>query len=160
LLASGADIWGAADQFRFFSRSLAGDGSVIAQIVQQAPNDPFAKAGLMLRASDDPGAVFYALELTPANGILVQAREQRGADAIEIATTQGTAPTFLRIARSGSTFAAFTSKDGSTWTEIPGSATALPSMPGTTLAGLAVSSHDNTTLGSATFVGAEVTPGR
>ena len=59
-------------------------------------------------------------------------------------------PTYLQVARSGTTFTAYTSTDGVTWTLVPGSSVTI-SMSGPVLAGLAVTSHNNGSLSSVSF---------
>ena len=53
--AGGADITGTADEFRFVWEKLPGNGSVIAHVLTQTNTSPGAKAGVMLRATTDPG---------------------------------------------------------------------------------------------------------
>jgi len=60
------------------------------------------------------------------------------------------------VQRTGTTYTAYTSSDGVTWTPIPGSSVTLgPS--GTWLAGMVVTSHTVSKVGTATF-GAVITP--
>ena len=63
----------------------------------------------------------------------------------------GAAPTYLEIARAGSTFTAYTSPDGSTWTAVPGSSVTVASLTGTLPAGMAVTSHNVTAVSTASF---------
>src|SRR2546429_5612622 len=93
----------------------------------------------MLRQSTDPGSVYYALELTPGNGLQVQYRPTTGGSAVSAAGVAGTAPPYVRVARSGATFTAYTSSDGSTWTPVAGSTLTL-GLSGGMLGGLAVPS--------------------
>ena len=66
------------------------------------------------------------------------------------ATISGTTPAYLKVARSGSTYTAYTSSNGTTWTPVVGSSVTL-SMSGTVLAGLAVTSHNSSALSTVTF---------
>src|SRR5258708_9405109 len=99
----------------------------------------------MLRLTTDPGSPYYALFVTPGNGIVVQYRAAQGGTTSQIATT-GTAPTYLMVARVGTTLTAYSSSDGSTWTAIAGSTQTLSALSGTVLVGLAVSSHNTMSL--------------
>ena len=47
--ASGGDIWGNADAFRFVSMRLSGDGQLTARVVGLENTDAWAKAGVMIR---------------------------------------------------------------------------------------------------------------
>ncbi|HEY7200804.1 MAG TPA: PQQ-binding-like beta-propeller repeat protein, partial [Candidatus Dormibacteraeota bacterium] len=158
LQGGGGDIWGTSDQFHFVSQSLAGDGTVSARVTAQGNTDPWAKAGVMLRQTADPGSAYYAAELTPGNGVAVQYRSSFGAGAAMSANLAGTAPVLLRVARSGSSFTAYTSTDGSTWTPVAGSGVTL-SVSGAMLAGLAVTSHNAAAASAVTFDSVAVAAG-
>lgn len=149
---SGSDIWGTYDQFRYVWQQLSSDGSASAHITSQANTDIWAKAGVMMRLSTDPGSPYYAIEATPGNGIVVQYRSAQGGNAQQGAQiTTGTVPTYLMVARAGTTYSAFTSSDGINWTLVPGSSVTLSSLSGSIMAGLAVTSHNGGLMGSATF---------
>jgi outer membrane protein assembly factor BamB len=154
----GGDIWGTADDnFHFVWQSLAADGSISAQITSQSNTDPWAKAGLMMRASTDPGAPYYAVFATPSNGVAVQWRSAQTGTTSQV-TTAGTVPTYLEITRTGTTFSAYTSPDGTTWTAVPGSTQSLANLTGTLLRGFAVTSHNTAEIGTAVFDTVQVTP--
>ena len=136
---SGADIWGTADHFHFIWQSLASDGSISARVLSQTPTDPWAKAGVMLRASADPSAPYYGVFMTPSHGIAVQYRATAGGTTSQV-TIPGTLPAYLLVARSGATLTAYPSPDGAHWTPIPNSAITL-NLSGPLLAGLVVTAH-------------------
>jgi hypothetical protein len=148
----GADITGTSDQFRYVWQTLSGDGSVVAHVTSQAGTSTSAKAGLMFRVSTDPAAPEYSVLVSPGQGIKVQVRKTQGGSTTKLANPAGTVPAYLKIARSGSTFTAYMSADGITWTLIPGSAATLSPGP-SLLAGLAVTSHHSGTLGQVTMDG-------
>lgn len=155
--AGGADIAGTADQFRFLWQPRTGDGSVIAQVVTQANTSSSAKAGVMMRATADPGSPYYGIFVTPGTGIKVQRRATQGATTMKLANPTGTVPVYLRITRAGNSFTAYTSADGLSWTPIPGS-TATVSLPATTLQGVALTSHNTGKLSTVTVANAQPTP--
>jgi len=148
--AGGTDIYGTADQFHFVWQSLAADGSVIARVVSQTNSSSWAKAGVMLRQSTDPGSIYYAVFVTPANGIVVQCRKAQGGTTSQPVKITGTVPVYLAVGRTGSTYTAYTSSDGVTWTPVAGSSVTL-SMSGPVLAGMAVTSHNGSVLGTVIF---------
>jgi outer membrane protein assembly factor BamB len=149
VVGAGGDIWGTADQFHLVSQSLSGDGTVSGHVTAQTNTDPWAKTGVMLRASLDPGAVYYGVFVTPGNGVVVQFRTQQGGTTNQIASS-GIVPVYLRVGRVGATFTAYTSSDGITWTPIANSSVTL-TMGTTSLAGLAVTSHNPNAQSTATF---------
>ncbi|MFZ0128929.1 MAG: hypothetical protein WAL77_05835 [Candidatus Dormiibacterota bacterium] len=150
IAGAGSDIHGTADQFQFDYQSLAGSGTMSAHVISQADTNSWAKAGVMIRASTDPGAIAYTLLVTPGQGIVVQDRTAQGGQDNRIDTVSGTVPAYLRVERSGTTFTAYTSADGATWTLVPGSTVTL-SVSGPMLQGLAVSSHNSTALCTVTM---------
>jgi hypothetical protein len=159
ITGGGADIFGTADTFHFVWQSLPGDGSVSANVVSQSPTDQWAKSGVMLRMSTDPGSPYYAVYTTPGNGLTVQARVAQGGNGLQVVDVPGSAPVYLGVTRTGTTFTAFFSSDGVGWTPINGSSTAIPSLSGAVLAGMAVTSHNTTALSTAVFQSVMVGPG-
>jgi glucose/arabinose dehydrogenase len=141
---AGTDIHGTADQLQFDQRTLVADGGVSARVTAQTDTSPWAKAGVMLRATMDPGAANYALLVSPGNGVFVQYRSMQGGTTNRVAAIGGAVPQYLRVARTGGTFTAYTSSDGSMWTPLAGSTVTL-GVSGPMLAGLAVTSHNPST---------------
>ena len=78
MTGGGGDIWGTSDSFHYVWQPLAADGSSAPRSTSQANSDPWAKAGVMIRASSDPGAPYYAVFVTPGNGVVVQSRDAAG----------------------------------------------------------------------------------
>ena len=139
-----------SDQFHYVWQSLAGDGTITARISSQASTGNNTEAGIMFRQSAAANAPSYALLATPGNGIIVEYREAASFNSLGLGQIAGATPLYLRISRVGSTFTSYTSPDGSTWTSIPGSAVAA-NFGGSLLAGLAVTSQNAGTAGSAQF---------
>ncbi|MDB6113313.1 MAG: hypothetical protein JWQ62_258 [Lacunisphaera sp.] len=150
---SGSDIWNNADQFHFRSESLTGDGAIIARVNATGNTHPWAKVGLMAREDIAPAARTFMTLVTPADHIGTQVR----ADTADTTAFQdagwAAAPIWLMLARAGNLFASYTSADGQNWSPIGSAAIA---MPATIHVGLAVSSHDNAALDTATFSGVEL----
>ncbi len=162
LFGSGSDIWNSSDQFNFASRPLTGNGAITAQVASQQNTDPWAKAGVMFRDSAAADAQFVAMELTPGNGVQMQARTTAGANAIEIGSVAVSGTIWMRLVKTGSTFTGYYStaapQGGALdWIEI-GSVAALNFTDSSFLAGLAVSSHDTSSISTASFVDVTVTP--
>jgi hypothetical protein len=137
----GSDIYGTADNFHYLWQPLAGDSSISVEVVSQAATSSWAKAGLMMRASTDPGSPYYAVFVTPGNGVAVQWRQTQAGSTGQVTTT-GTVPVYLQITRTGTTFSAATSTDGVTWTPVPGSTKTMAGLSGAVLRGFAVTSHN------------------
>ncbi len=157
LTAGGPDIWGTADAFHYAWQALAANGSVSSQVSSLTASDPWAKAGTMVRATTDPGSAFYSVYVTTGNGVVVQERPTQGGSAVQLASLAGTAPLYVEVTRTGSTFAAATSTDGTSWTVVPGSTVTLASMAGPLLAGAALTSHSPAASATAGFNALTVT---
>jgi hypothetical protein len=145
---SGADIWGTADAFQFVSTSLTGNGSITARVVGQYTANSWTKAGVMIRETLGASSSYAAVEVTPGNGVVYQARTSTGAYAV---TTQGpmvASPYWVRVVRSGTTFTGYASANGSSWTQI---GTYTANMASQVYVGLAVTSHANLSLTTAVF---------
>jgi outer membrane protein assembly factor BamB len=153
----GNDIWGTADSFHFVNQPLAADGSISAQIVSQTNSSAWAKGGLMMRLTTDPGSPYYAVFATPGNGIAVQWRSAQGGTTSQVSTA-GTVPLYVKIARSGTSYSAYTSPDGSTWTLVPGSTVTLANLAGSLLEGFAVTSHNTGQFSTVVYNSVVTTP--
>ncbi len=152
----GADIWGQTDQFNYGYQTLAGDGSVVARVTAQTNTNGWAKGGIMVRETAAADSRFVLLALTPGNGVTLQARTATHTTPSVSTTVAGRAGVWLQIGRVGSVFTASTSADGVTWKVV---GTVTINMVNNPLAGLAVSAHDNTKLGTATFANVSVAAG-
>jgi hypothetical protein len=152
---SGWDIWSTAwekaDQFRLISQEATGDGSVSARVIGQTDTNAAAKAGVMLRKTFDPVSPHYAVFVTPRRGIHVQYRADFNQDPVEVISISGSSPVFLRVMRTGTTYRAYTSVDGTNWTLLPRSTVDLVNLNGALMAGLAVTSRATNLLNVASF---------
>jgi regulation of enolase protein 1 (concanavalin A-like superfamily) len=152
---SGADIWGTADAFHYLHQPFSGDGWISARVDTVQNVNAWAKAGVMIRASTDPGAPHVSVYVTPGKGIALQWRSTAGG-ATSNMQANGAAPRYVRIGRSGDTlFTAAYSSDGTTWTTV---GTVTVNLPESVLAGLAISSHDNTQAATSTIDQVSVRP--
>jgi hypothetical protein len=146
--ASGVDIWGTSDEFRFAYKQLSGAGSISAQVLSVDDTDDWAKAGVMIRESLNPGSKFAAVYITPANGCRFQARLAAGADAIsdtDVATTEQTAitaPYWVKLERDAAgNFSGYYSSDGVSWRAMSWNPQRI-TMPANVYIGLALTSHN------------------
>ena len=151
---AGADIWNSADAFRFVYSPLRGDGAIVTRVtsVQYVAN--WTKAGVMMRDSLASDARHALMLVSPGKGLALQRRVSTAGISTSTSGFAGTAPVYVKLARSGSTFTASFSFDGSSWTTV-GSDTFL--MPETIYVGLVVSSHVYGTLATASFANTAVT---
>jgi regulation of enolase protein 1 (concanavalin A-like superfamily) len=148
LSGSGADIWGTADEFHFAYRTLSGDGTIVARVASVQNVDPWTKAGVMMRETLSAGSKHASMFVTQGKGLAFQRRTSTNGTSSHTSGGGGTAPYWVRISRSGNTFTAYVSTNGSSWTLV-GSASTL--MTSTIYVGLALTSHKDGVLATATF---------
>ena len=143
---AGADIWYAADEFRFACKTLTGNGSISARVDGLVQRDAWSKAGVMIRQSLDPGSAFAAVYMTGDNGVRYQARLRNLVDATsdtEVATAEQIAlrePVWIKIERTGGECRGYYSADGVKWTAMSWNPQTV-SLGDPVLIGLAVTSH-------------------
>jgi hypothetical protein len=145
----GADIWNAADAFRFvYVTTRSGTYSIIARVASLQDTDPWSKAGVMIRDSVNSNAANVFLAVTPGNGITWQVRTTDGNSTTNYAVGGVSAPRWVKLACSGNKFTGSYSANGTTWTTL---GTTIVSNVTTAYVGLAVASHNDSSLCTATF---------
>ena len=145
----GADIWGTVDAFNFVSEPYLGNGTLVARVASMSNTDPAAKSGVMFRANSSPNAAFADTVVTVARGVSFQWRTAAGGPVHAVIIPGVAAPIYLSLTRTGSSFSAAYSKNGTTWTAIGKPQTI--SMTSPVLAGLAVTSHHYGVLNTSVF---------
>ena len=164
---TGADIWNAADEFRFAYKRLSGNGVIIAKVDSLANTDPWAKAGVMIRESLDPDSRYAIVLASPGNGVHFQARLMTAAAAVSDTTAPSvptaeqlalTTPVWVKLERTGGSFNGFYSTDGVKWTTMTWSPQTI-NMIGSVYVGLAVTSHNTAAITTAQFSGVSATGG-
>ncbi len=106
----------------------------------EAATNTYSKAGVMVRAEGSAAnAPFYDVVACPNGIVYVQYRDSAGASGGQPQTNQRLAvPVWLKIGRVGTTYTAYTSPDGVTWTAVTGSARTMSNLSGSVQIGLAV----------------------
>jgi len=143
MTASGADIWGESDEFHYAYKTLAGIGSMVAKVQSIDNTNAWAKAGVMIRETLDPGSVHATMVVTPGNGVSFQRRPMTDASSTSANSAAGdeVAPHWIKIERDiAGNFTAYHSTNGSTWQKQGASENIQ--MSSNVYIGLAVTSHD------------------
>jgi regulation of enolase protein 1 (concanavalin A-like superfamily) len=156
LRGSGSDFWGAADSGSFVSRSIRGDFQITVRVVAgPTPTNEWAKAGLMVRDSLEPGARNVHLDITPAHGIEWQWRAVAGGETENLGAVPPDGwklPVFLRLSRQGDRLSAeYSVDDGKSFQPLGVPATFAPPLPLTLGVGLAVTARDENKITEARF---------
>src|SRR5439155_20493266 len=107
---------------------------------------------VMIRADGGADAAFAGLFVSAQNGIVFEWRPTTSAQVQqEVSVPVVSAPVSLKLVRAGSSFSAYFSSDGVTFTLVgPAQSAAIPSPA---LAGLALASHNNSAICNASFTG-------
>src|SRR5690606_24573819 len=162
--ASGADIWGTADEFHYVYQSLTGDGEIIARVVSLENTNKWAKAGVMMRngtAANAAMAIMY-LSPNPSNSGPAYSLAHRSSAGAGMSPSGnnlgpvgiGSYPYYLRLVRSGNTFTGYASQTNGNWVLL-GSRTIT--MGQTIQVGLATSATNDGVLASAVYDNVQVT---
>jgi ABC-type transport system involved in multi-copper enzyme maturation permease subunit len=139
------------DRFSFVHQPLTGDGTITVRVTSltgvissdtgsaRPGLQPWAKAGLIIKADTGQGSAYAAIMVTGSHGVRWQYDYTH--DSAGIPGSVSTAsPRWLRLTRSGDTVTGYDSLDGTHWTKV-GSAR-LPGLPATVPAGLFATSPD------------------
>jgi ABC-type transport system involved in multi-copper enzyme maturation permease subunit len=135
------------DSFYFAHQPLDGNGSITVRVTSLADGElagqgpgtsthtaqPWAKAGIMIKASTTAGSAYAAVMVTPGHGVRMQYDFTNDLAGLP-GTPSASSPRWLRLTRSGDTITGYDSTDGTHWTEI-GTAI-LTGLPSTAQAGL------------------------
>ncbi len=142
MTAEGADIWGNADEFHFAWKELSGAGSIVAKVESVSDTNPWAKAGVMIRDTLEPGSRHAMIVVTPGNGVVLQYRSNENSESESTAQETGiTAPQWVKLERTvGGLVRGYYSADGNAWTQLGTPQTVTMNMP--MYIGLALTSHN------------------
>jgi hypothetical protein len=149
------DIWDQADEFHYAYKMLTGVGSIIARVESVENTAGWAKCGVMIRETLDPGSKFAAVYVmptnadgTPTNGVRFQARTDTDASATSdtsISTDEQrtiVAPYWVKLERDvAGNFRGYYSSNGVSWTPMAWNSQSI-SMSGNVYIGLALTSNN------------------
>jgi len=169
MTAAGADIWNQADEFHYAFKQLTGVGSITAKVESVENTNPWAKVGVMIRETLDPGSKFAAVYITPTNadgtptqGCRFQVRIDTDGSATSdtsIATPEQmaiTTPYWIKLERDlAGNFRGYYSADGENFQSLVFRPNI--SMSSNVYIGLALTSHDAALTCEAVFSGVRTT---
>jgi regulation of enolase protein 1 (concanavalin A-like superfamily) len=144
---AGQGIGGTADQFHFSHQPLSGDMQLMARVTAVGNTAAGAKAGLMFRESLEKQSRMAFLSLSPAGGAYLTDRTEPTNPASEVNVPGLTPPYWLKLERKAYGYTAYTSANGSTWTQRGSQGFPTANM----YAGLAVTAGHTTSLNTSTF---------
>ncbi|QHW33743.1 hypothetical protein GZH47_25045 [Paenibacillus rhizovicinus] len=148
--ATGTDIAGTADQFRYVYQPLSGDGTIVARVASISNTSAWAKGGVMIREALTTGAkhVSTVIEYASTSGAQMVSRSAASGSTATVTQTGVAAPYWVKLQRAGNVFTSSISSNGTTWTQV---GTVTVSMSSSAYVGLAVTAQNNTTLNTTTI---------
>jgi endoglucanase len=149
IYAGGTDIWDASDQFRFTWKPVLGDFDLGATLVSLEETHQYAKAGLMLRKDLEPDSPLLLFNVFPNGEIVLAWRSEKAAIMDQKIIGRSLFPVHLRMRRRGHMIDVAYSSDGKKWEKAH--IRASDALVNNGMAGLAVLSHDNRVLTTASF---------
>ena len=156
LQGAGSGFSGTADGCRFVYQTGTGDCSVTIRVQSLTNTGTNARVGVMIRESLNANAISAGVWVAPTSGVHFTRRTSTGGTTAVSSVSGRTAPQWLRITRTGNTFRAFYSTNGTSWTQFGNNRTI--SMSSTTLIGIATSSGTTATLCTGVMTNESVTP--
>ncbi|MEZ4775558.1 MAG: PKD domain-containing protein [Bacteroidia bacterium] len=141
--ASGADIWDKIDAFQYVYKPMTGNGEIVMRVNALLETHAWAKSGLMMRESLDPGSKNAYTFIAASGRYTFQRRVNNGGLTTSTNSPKDTPipiPYWVKLVRQDNMFRGYASPDGITWTlidqeEIP--------MATEIFVGIAVTSHDD-----------------
>ena len=136
---SGADIFNHRDSFHYLYHRITGEFSLAATLTQLLPSSQWAKAGLMLRASEQPNSAFAMINAIPGKMLAWTCRAANGADTKQKMIPISGFPVRLKLVRTGNSVAGFYQTGGGKWKKA--GSLVLPTSTFMQQVGFAVLSH-------------------
>ena len=145
--AGNGTMFTSADGFHFLYQPLAGDGTIVARVVN-VQGSSAAQAGVMIRETLNAGANHLYL-FDYSTSLLLTERTSTGASSTYQSVGGATPPNWLKLVRSGNVFTMYGSSNATSWTQLGASQTV--NMAQNVYVGLAVSNRNTSSLATATF---------
>ncbi len=145
--AAGRDIYGETDSFRYVYTSLSGDGGMAARLTSFENTNEWTKVGVMIRENLDPRSSNVTVGACPGGISLFGYRVTTG-EGTGVIKCLSVSPHWLKVERRGCTITGYISIDGKKWSPMGAMATGMDS---NVCIGMALTSHDNARICTATF---------
>ena len=148
----GNDIWSTSDKFHFTSGLISGDTEISCRVDSVQNTHLWAKAGLMFRESLSANSKNVLVFMRPDKKVTMQYRGTTGVRSYNLVSGSSTGDTvnakWLKLVRSGNDFTGSYSVNGTDWIALK---TVTVDMESEVELGLAVTSHNNNTLTTASI---------
>jgi regulation of enolase protein 1 (concanavalin A-like superfamily) len=144
---SGLYVYYTADQMHFMYQPLSGDGTIVARVVSVTGINA-SQGGVMIRETLTPSSTEAFVSFGAGSAAFTDRATTGGSAALQ-GNNSVTLPYWVKLVRSGSTFSAYYSSSGLTWSQIGTSQTI--NMAQNVYIGLVTCSESNSTLATANF---------
>jgi hypothetical protein len=115
LTSTGTDIWGTNDTFNYLYQSMGTNGQIVALVGAMQGGGVWAKAGVMIRETLDPGSRQAMMDVTLNRGVYFQWRSTIGGESRQSRGANSAAPYWIKLVRSGDWIGGYASADGTNW---------------------------------------------
>jgi autotransporter-associated beta strand protein len=156
VMGGGAGITSSSDAFCYTYQTSSSDCSVVARVASITNTNASAKGGVMIRSTTAANSMEAGVWVTPSSGIIFTYRKTTGATTSTSASTGKTAPYWVKITRTGNSFAGYYSTNGTSWTQL--GTTQTISMGTSATIGLGVTSNVAGTLCTSKIDNVTATP--
>jgi regulation of enolase protein 1 (concanavalin A-like superfamily) len=133
----------------------SGNCSIQADVLTVENSGTHAKGGVMIRETLGTNAIMADVDVTPSKGVEFIWRTSTGGNAASTNVASVTAPIWVQVTRTGSTFVGSYSTNGTAWIPM---ATNTFTMASNANIGLVVCAYNNATNCTATFTNVTVNP--
>ncbi len=152
VIAQGTNINDYSDEFRFVYKTIVDDGEIVARVTAVPSTSAYAKAGVMVRESLADDSRHGFMGLTRDIGSIWLRRSATSGSSSYTSGAASNAPYWVRVVREGDVIRGYESATGvsGTWVQV-GSDLTLSGLSSVVYVGLAVTSQNSGTLGTATL---------
>ena len=144
----GAGIGSTNDGFHFLYQPCITNVQMTVQLLNQSSVSPPAEAGIMISETLSPSARNVVLALTSGQQLVLQNRSTAGSSGQVTASTNLSAPCWLRLVRNGNVFTGYSSTNNTTWTQF--NSVTISGFNSQAYIGLAITAGITNTAGPAT----------
>jgi PKD repeat protein len=152
----GSDMWGTSDSFHYVYQPASGDCTITVRVATQENTQSWAKAGVNIRETLTGGSKSAYMVITPSDGSAFGWRATTGGSTSDAGGGDHPAPYWVRLTRSGNSFSAYQSANGSSWAQV--GSTQTITMATDVYIGMPVCSASSGTLCTATIDNVSCTP--
>ena len=111
--STGTNVLGDSDSFQFIHKPVSGESELVARLLRVQSADPWARAGVMMRAGVGADAKHVFLAITAARGGSLATRDRRGSETSVTLDRGG--GSWIKLKRDEGTITAMRSVDGRRW---------------------------------------------